>query len=99
MTGRPRLAIRLTDTFARSSPVARTPVWTLRWRLGSFRRHQPLDGLHHRKLWIGDAEIAQFRDLAREVLRVEHRVAPFPVVIAAQPEGDVLRIGDLVARP
>src|SRR5262245_6367687 len=58
---------------------------------------QCLCGFHDRCRRIPETEVSQLLDIRVQILGVDNSVAAHSIVIAAQPDRDVLRIGDFVA--
>jgi hypothetical protein len=58
---------------------------------------QCLCRLHDRCRRIPEAEISQLFGIVVKALRVNDSIAALPIVVAAEPDRDVLRIGDFVA--
>src|SRR5229473_2640447 len=55
-----------------------------------------LDGLHDRDLRLHPAESLNLVDRRLQLLRIDERVVALSVIVAAEPQRDVVRIGDLV---
>src|SRR5882757_2510211 len=85
---------RLRPSTACSAVTADRP--RLRWfRL--FGRKLCLQCLHHRHFRIPEAEAFQLLCVRSHALRVDDGVATLAMIIATEPKGDVVRIGDLVS--
>ena len=95
-----RRVVRLHGVAAVSSIArgrAQPTLSLIRGRGLSVRLEQFLHRLHDRRLRILKTIISELFRIREEPLGVERRITAFSVVIAAKPDGDVLRIGNFMA--